>query len=383
MTVTALHPASPAVSPSAESEAPRPTIVYSPAPAGAAADLPRVFQVIHSVMKDVMPIGKNQENKQQNYSFRGVDDAMSAMAGPMRAHGCFIAPEVVEHHQRPRGDKGTHTNIRMLYRIFGPAGDCIAVTLPGEAMDQADKSTNKAMSAALKYMLFQVFMIPVDSRSVDDSDRDSPPAEHRAERQHNQQRRRQQQRHPQGQQRHQGEQQPRRSNRAEPGPWEQQEAPQQGENLSAQARNCLARAQAATSPEEFARIREHAVESGATAEFLARLDRIDAEKRRAAQQQPRRQQAPAGPVPHSVSDAVAAEGAIGGAPADDGYRAEPDAAERAAVEAENLLRVAASKANLPTLDRDFEMAFGLPIAQARADQLDLFRKRIEAAGGAL
>ncbi|PVC91438.1 hypothetical protein DBP19_16610 [Streptomyces sp. CS090A] len=319
MTVTALHPAMSATpAPTAAPEAPRPTIVYSPAPAGAAADLPRVFQVIHSVMKDVMPIGKDQENKQQNYSFRGVDDAMSAMAGPMRTHGCFIAPEVIEHHQRPRGDKGTHTNIRMLYRIFGPAGDCLAVTLPGEAMDQADKSTNKAMSAALKYMLFQVFMIPVDARSVDDSDQDTrPPAEHRAERQQNQQRR-QQQRQQNQQQRNQrqqqngqqAQQQPRRSNRAEPGPWEQQNPAQQPQQQQ-QRRDYLAEAKAAPNPDAFAKVRAAAAKAGAPADYLATLDQIAAKKREAAQKP--QQQAPTGPTPHSISDAVAAEGALGNA----------------------------------------------------------------------
>lgn len=361
MTVTALHPAgSAATAPPTGPEAPRPTIVYSPAPAGAAADLPRVFQVIHSVMRDVMPVAKDQENKQQNYSFRGVDDAMSAMAGPMRAHGCFIAPEVVEHHQRPRGDKGTHTNIRMRYRIFGPAGDCIAVTLPGEAMDQADKSTNKAMSAALKYMLFQVFMIPVDARSVDDSDRDQPPAEHRAERQQNQQRR--QQRQQQGQQRNQrqqqGEQQPRRSNRAEPGPWEQQ--PQQ-----TQRRDYLAEAERADNPHQFAKIRAAAAENGAPAEFLARLDAIDARKRRAAQQGQQGQQAtPSHDDGHRHPD--------------DTHRTPPDPAEEAAA-AEQRLRLAASAAGLATLDADFERAYGIPIAQAKAAPLLAMAEMIEKA----
>ncbi|MCI4045443.1 ERF family protein [Streptomyces sp. TRM75563] len=366
MTVTALHPASPAVSPSADPEAPRPTIVYSPAPAGAAPDLPRVFQVIHNVMKDVMPIGKDQKNTQQNYSFRGVDDAMSAMAGPMRNHGCFIAPEVVEHHQRPRGDKGTHTNIRMCYRIFGPAGDCIAVTLPGEAMDTADKSTNKAMSAALKYMLFQVFMIPVDARSVDDSDQDSrPPVEHRAERQQNQQRRQQRQ---QQRRQQQGGQQPRRSDRAEPGPWEQAPAQQQRPDY-------LAAAKAAGSPAEFDRIRAAAAKAGAPGDFLAKLDGIAATKRQAAQQQD--------PAPYSVADAVAAEGAMGAEPAAERTprmeRAKAPAEE--AAEAENALRLAASRANLPTLDADFQTVYGIPLEQATAQQLNTFRAKIEAAGG--
>lgn len=366
MTVTALHPAQSA--PVAEDDAPFAKTAYEPAPAGAPADLPRVFQVIHGVMSDVMPVAKGQQNTQQNYKFRGVDDAMSAMAGPMRNHGCFIAPELTEHHQRPRGDKGTHTVLKMRYRIYGPAGDCLLVTVPGEAMDTADKSTNKAMSAALKYMLFQVFMIPVDARSIDDSDRDAPepPPEHRAEHQRNQQRR--QQRQQRGQQRQQrGQQQPRRSNRAEPGPWETQ-APQQGDELSPQARQLLTSAQAATSPEAFAKVRARAEKSGAPAEFLARLDRIDAEKRQAAQQG---QQAPQQPQ----------QGAPQGEQAPPPASA-PKSPEAAAAEAENALRLAASRANLPTLDADFERVHGLPISQAPAAQLDAFRAKIEAAGGA-
>ncbi|MFD7121934.1 ERF family protein [Streptomyces sp. NPDC059922] len=354
MTVTALHPAAPSLPPTVEAE-PAPLIktAYEPAPAGTPADLPRVFQVIHGVMRDVMPVGKDQQNTQQNYSFRGVDDAMSAMAGPMRNHGCFIAPEIASHNQRPRGEKGTHTVIKMLYRIYGPAGDCLHVTVPGEAMDTADKSTNKAMSAALKYMLFQVFMIPVDARSIDDSDRDdtAPPAEHRAERQRTQQRRQQR-----GQQR---QQQQRRSQRAEPGPWEQ---PQQA---AQQQRNYLTEAHQAQTPEEFAQVRAAAEKAGAPADFLARLDTIAAQKRAAAQQG---NQAPKQPQRGTPQGEQTPPPNL------------PESPEAAAAEAENALRLAASRANLPTLDADFERVYGLPIAQAPAAQLDAFRTMIENGG---
>lgn len=285
MTVTQLHPNQPA--PVAEA-APSVRTAYEPAPTGAPADEPRVFQVIHRVMQDVMPVRKDQQNTQQNYSFRGVDDAMSAMAGPMRNHGCFIAPEVVEHQQRPRGDKGTHTVLRMLYRIYGPAGDCLLVTLPGEAMDSGDKSTNKAMSAALKYMLFQVFMIPVDSRSVDDSDQDTAPIPTAPQQRQQGGQRQQQRRGGQQQQRQQGGQQPRRSNRAEAGPWEQQApAPQRQQHP-----DYLAEARKAPTPEAFAKVRAAAVAAGAPPEFVAQLDQVAETKRKAAQKP--QQQAPAG-----------------------------------------------------------------------------------------
>ncbi|WP_274031433.1 ERF family protein [Streptomyces sp. MMBL 11-1] len=310
MTVTQLHPNQPAPAPApvlGTSAGPIQS-AYEPAPSGAPADAPRVFQVIHGVMQDVMPVSKDKQNTQQNYSFRGVDDAMSAMAGPMRAHGCFIAPEVVEHRQRPRGEKGTHTVLKMLYRIYGPAGDCLLVSLPGEAMDSGDKSTNKAMSAALKYMLFWVFMIPVDSRSIDDSDQDAAPIP-TAPQQRQQGGHRQQQRRNGQQQRQQGgQQQPRRSNRAEAGPWEQQAPAQQQRQ---QRPDYLAQARKAPTPEAFAKVRAAAVAAGAPPEFVAQLDQVDAAKRQAAQksQQPPagQQQRPQQPQPNEEQAAAVGE----------------------------------------------------------------------------
>ncbi|MFM9613885.1 ERF family protein [Streptomyces niveiscabiei] len=351
MTVTTLHPNQPAPAPAlapvaAVPPAPRMETAYVPAPVGAPEGTPRIFQVIHGVMRDVMPVAKGQHNQQQNYAFRGVDDAMSAMAGPMRNHGCFIAPEVIEHRQRPRGEKGTHTVVKMLFRIFGPAGDCLLVSLPGEAMDMADKSTNKAMSAALKYMLFQVFMIPIDARSIDDGDRETPIMDNAPRQQGGQ---RQQQRR--GGQQRQREQQPRRNGRAEQGPREQAPAQQQ----AGPRRDYLAEARTAQDPEAFAKVRADAVAAGAPADYLAQLDQVDAEKRRAAQQAtPKGEQAPPPNPP-----------------------ADPEAA---AAEAENALRLAASRANLPTLDADFERVYGLPIEQAPAAHLDAFRAMIENGG---
>lgn len=357
MTVTTLHPnqPTPALAPvAAVPPAPRVETAYVPAPVGAPEGTPRIFQVIHGVMRDVMPVAKGQHNQQQNYAFRGVDDAMSAMAGPMRNHGCFIAPEVIEHRQRPRGEKGTHTVVKMLFRISGPAGDCLLVSLPGEAMDMADKSTNKAMSAALKYMLFQVFMIPIDARSIDDGDRETPIMDNAPRQQGGQQR--QQQRR--GGQQRQREQQPRRNGRAEQGPREHAPTQQQ----AGPRRDYLADARTAQDPEAFAKVRAAAVAAGAPADYLAQLDQVDAEKRRAAQNQQQGQQAP--PQNKPAQSAPSA----------------PQSPETAGDEAENALRLAASRANLAALDDAFERVYGLPVAQAPAAQLDAFRAMIENGG---
>lgn len=262
-------------------------VQYMPAPAGSPDGTPRVFAAIADVMRDITPVSKNQLNQAQKYKFRGIDDLMSAMAGPMRAHGLFILPEMV-HRAAARDGKMTSVVLTMRYHIYGPAGDCLVATVPGEASDFADKATNKAQSAALKYLLLQVFMIPVDGKSIDDGDRDhpEPPAEHRAERQQQQTRKQRQQ--------------PRRSQRAEGGPWEQQAPPAPHPN-----RDYLAEATAASSPQAFAKVRADAVAAGAPPEFLAELDAIDQQKRQQTQR------GPAGPTPSTAASGTTAAAVTG------------------------------------------------------------------------
>jgi hypothetical protein len=122
-------------------------------------------------------------------------------------------------------------------------------------------------------------------------------------------------------------------------------------------------AHAAATVEDVRRLYDERKAQGAPAEHLARLAHIGNSKPAAPKE-------PTGPAPHSVSDAAAAEGVVSANAAN---------AERAAVEAENRLRVAASRANLPTLDADFERAYGIPIDQAPAVTLDAFRQMIEQA----
>ncbi|PJN40607.1 hypothetical protein CG747_12500 [Streptomyces sp. CB02959] len=216
-------------------------------------------------MRDAMPVGKNQRNEQQNYAFRGIDDVMSAMAGPLRAHGVFILPSIAEHAQQ-RDGKMTRTVITMRYRVYGPAGDCLVADVPGEAFDYADKSTNKAQSAALKYLLFTLFMLPVDGRSIDDGDRHHPEPTPEQRTEQRQQGRRQQS--------GQGQQQrgPRPARQAGP-----QQAP------AGPRRDYLAEAQGAQSAEAFDKVRADAVAAGAPEDYLARLDQVAAQKRAAAQ----------------------------------------------------------------------------------------------------
>jgi hypothetical protein len=134
---------------------------------------PSIYQLMALVMNDVRDVGKNGFNDHQKYKFRGVDDFIGALAQPLRDHGVFMMTEILDFQVSVRG-KMNATHMRVAFHFYGPAGDNVTATTLGEASDTADKASNKAMSAALKYALMQTFMIPVDAGSLDDGDRDHP-----------------------------------------------------------------------------------------------------------------------------------------------------------------------------------------------------------------
>jgi hypothetical protein len=134
---------------------------------------PSVYELMSRVMRDVRDVGKNGKNDSQGYKFRGVDDAIGALAQPLRDHGVFMTPEVLDFKTEVRGRQNA-VMMRVAFHFYGPAGDHVTAITMGEASDFADKASNKAMSAALKYALIHTFMIPVDAKSLDDGDRDHP-----------------------------------------------------------------------------------------------------------------------------------------------------------------------------------------------------------------
>lgn len=134
---------------------------------------PTIYELMARVMSDVGNVGKNGFNTHHKYNFRGVDDFIGALAQPLRDHGVFMMTEILDFQTSVRGSMNA-VHLRVAFHFYGPAGDKVTATTLGEASDTADKASNKAMSAALKYALMQTFMIPVDAGSLDDGDRDHP-----------------------------------------------------------------------------------------------------------------------------------------------------------------------------------------------------------------
>lgn len=133
----------------------------------------KIYQLIPKVSMEIGAVTKDGKNQQQGYKFRGIDAVMTAVHGPMMKNGIFCTTEVSEWSQQERESRGGgalfYTSLKMKVTFHADDGSSVSTTTWGEAMDSADKSSNKAMSAALKYALFQTFMIPTEETEDADS----------------------------------------------------------------------------------------------------------------------------------------------------------------------------------------------------------------------
>lgn len=141
-----------------------------------------IYKLIPKVMADIGAVGKDRKNEAQGYKFRGIEDFYNAAHPALVKHGVFCCPEVVEHESQDRvsvnrnGEQKTSIRVflRVVHRFFAPDGSSVEVTTCGEGIDSSDKATNKAMSAAMKYALIELFAVP--TQDVEDADRDDPQA---------------------------------------------------------------------------------------------------------------------------------------------------------------------------------------------------------------
>jgi len=135
----------------------------------------QVYKAINAVQADLARIGieKTRRNTQQGYTFRGIDDVYGALAPLLAKHGLCILPRVtsreVTEHKTAKGGTLFFTVLTVDFDFVAVEdGSKHTVTTIGEAMDSADKSSNKAMSAAYKYAALQAFAVPVEGD--DDAD---------------------------------------------------------------------------------------------------------------------------------------------------------------------------------------------------------------------
>ena len=135
-----------------------------------------IYQAINAVMKDCGAVGKDSMNPQQGYRYRGIDAVMNALNPALVKNKVFVVPEVLEQtreeREKAKGGLLIYSIVKVKYTFIAEDGSSVSAVVMGEGMDSGDKATNKAMSAAFKYALFQTFCIPTEE--MIDSETDSP-----------------------------------------------------------------------------------------------------------------------------------------------------------------------------------------------------------------
>jgi len=126
-----------------------------------------VYKAIAAVQGEMAKVGisKGRENQQQGYYFRGIDDIYNALAPLLSKYSLCLIPKVgdrqVVERVSSRGTAMFYVTVSVEFDIVSAVdGSIHTAKVCGEAMDSGDKATNKAMSAAYKYLCLQVFCIP-------------------------------------------------------------------------------------------------------------------------------------------------------------------------------------------------------------------------------
>lgn len=139
--------------------------------------MPTIHQLMPKILDELPAIGKDTRNQVQNFNFRSVDAILDVLNPLLGKYGVYFVPTVMERISEPprqtrNGGLLYVVNLHVQYRFYGPDGDSVYCSAWGEGSDSGDKATNKAMTAAMKYMLSQVFAIACNDES--DADATSP-----------------------------------------------------------------------------------------------------------------------------------------------------------------------------------------------------------------
>lgn len=154
------------------------------APMGEAADASfelaarplTIHERMTAILAELPALGKDSFNEQQRFHYRAHDDVLNALNPLLAKYGVYVTPDVIERVQNVRttasGKAMYEVNLHVRFTFHGEDGSSVTASGWGEGTDLGDKATNKAMTGAFKYVLFQTFAISTAEAS--DADDESP-----------------------------------------------------------------------------------------------------------------------------------------------------------------------------------------------------------------
>ena len=130
-----------------------------------------IFKKMAQVMADTKSVPKAGRNASQGFNFRTVDDTVQSVNSAMTKHGVVMIPNVLsatyDTETSAKGSTVTTCHVLVAYQFFAEDGSMVEMTMAGEGKDHGDKATSKSLSMALKYGLFQAFLIPTGDPDPD------------------------------------------------------------------------------------------------------------------------------------------------------------------------------------------------------------------------
>jgi len=136
---------------------------------------PLVYTAIHAIAAELSQAGipKTHRNSEADYLYRSIDDVLARLSPLLARHRLCILVHALERSMselNPGKDSMTSVAVKVAYTMMSvDDGSSHVVATYGEALDDGDKATAKAMSAAYKTAMVQTFCIPIGDETDPDA----------------------------------------------------------------------------------------------------------------------------------------------------------------------------------------------------------------------
>lgn len=130
------------------------------------ADRPKVCkklsQKILEITTAVKQVKKGGLNRDANYKYIRIEDAVAAVVPEMTKRGLILTPLKLNRFEMTDQQKGYNVNITITWQLEDvESGEAREYEIPGSGWDFHDKGTYKAITGNRKYALILIFQLPV------------------------------------------------------------------------------------------------------------------------------------------------------------------------------------------------------------------------------
>ncbi len=130
---------------------------------------PRVYRAINAVAAELAlkGIAKSNIHLGEGYQYRSIDDVLNRLSPLLAKHRLCVLPRALERDRIGQGPDGgpqlSLVALKVAYDFVCVQDASVhTVEIFGEALDEGDKATMKAMSSAYKTAMLQTFCIPIE-----------------------------------------------------------------------------------------------------------------------------------------------------------------------------------------------------------------------------